>query len=309
MIETRYLTKHYKDVVALDNLNMKIEKGQVYGFIGPNGAGKTTTIKVLSTLLKPTAGTASVCGYDVVRQGKLIRRHIGYMPDFFGVYEDMKVTEYLSFFAAAYRITGPERDARVRDILELTDLGDKRDAFVESLSRGMQQRLGVARVLLHDPEVLLLDEPASGLDPRARIEIRALLKELGKMGKTILISSHILTELAEMCSHVGIIEKGRLIAQGPIKEIMRQATRHNVIHVSLVNRSAEAVELLSRHEAVAQARQDDGGGIVIELNGKDSGPALVADLLVKNGFQIESIKRDEASLELAFMHLTKGIVS
>jgi len=309
VIETRYLTKHYKDVVALDNLNMKIEQGQVYGFIGPNGAGKTTTIKILSTLLKPTAGTATVCGYDVVRQGKHIRRHIGYMPDFFGVYEDMKVTEYLSFFAAAYRITGPEREARVKDILELTDLGDKADTFVESLSRGMQQRLGVARVLLHDPEVLLLDEPASGLDPRARIEIRALLKELGKMGKTILISSHILTELAEMCTHVGIIERGRLIAQGPIKEIMKQATRHNVIHVTLADRAAEAVEFLNSHEAVTQARQEDGGVIAVELNGKDSGPALVAELLVKNGYRIESLKRDEASLELAFMHLTKGIVS
>jgi len=216
MIQTVGLTKKYDDFVALDSLDLKLERGDLFGFIGPNGAGKTTTIRILSTLLAPTWGEAYVCGYSVHTHPREIRRAIGYMPDVFGVYDDMRVGEYLEFFAAAYRIAGPERRRVAEHSLELVDLGSKRDELVTSLSRGMTQRLGLARVLLHDPEVLLLDEPASGLDPRARIEMRNLLKQLQGMGKTILVSSHILPELADICNRVGIIEYGRLLACGGV---------------------------------------------------------------------------------------------
>src|SRR3954468_14722344 len=210
MIETRDLTKMYGDLYALNRLTLKLERGDVYGFIGPNGAGKTTTMRILATLLNPTWGEASVCGYSIYNGAKEIRRLMGYMPDFFGVYDDMKVIEYLEFFPAAYRINGERRRQVCEDVLELVGLGYKRDALATSLSRGMNQRLGLARVLLHDPQVLLLDEPASGLDPRVRIEIRELIKQLGQMGKTIMVSSHILPELADMCNKIGIIERGEL---------------------------------------------------------------------------------------------------
>src|SRR5271167_2268662 len=222
MIETRDLTKMYGDLYALDRLTLKLERGDVYGFIGPNGAGKTTTMRILATLLNPSWGEATVCGYSIYNGAKDIRRLMGYMPDFFGVYDDMKVIEYLEFFAAAYRIKGQERRKICDEVLELVDLGYKREALVTSLSRGMTQRLGLARVLLHDPQVLLLDEPASGLDPRARIEMRELIKRLRGMKKTIMVSSHILPELADICNKIGIIEQGVLHVNGSVAEVMRQ---------------------------------------------------------------------------------------
>src|SRR5712675_3497746 len=221
MIETRDLTKMYGELYALNRLTLKLERGDVYGFIGPNGAGKTTTMRILATLLNPSWGEATVCGYSIYNGAKDIRRLMGYMPDFFGVYDDMKVIEYLEFFAAAYRIKGPERRRKCDQVLELVDLGYKRDALVTSLSRGMTQRLGLARVLLHDPQVLLLDEPASGLDPRARIEIRTLLKRLGTLGKTIMVSSHILPELADICNRVGNIERGELVFNDTVDELLK----------------------------------------------------------------------------------------
>src|SRR5713226_2704884 len=220
MIETRDLTKMYGDLYALNRLSIKLERGDVYGFIGPNGAGKTTTMRILATLLNPTWGEASVCGYSIYNGAKEIRRLIGYMPDFFGVYDDMKVIEYLEFFAAAYRINGPSRRKVCEEKLELVDMTFKRDAMVNQLSRGQTQRIGLARVLLHEPQVLLLDEPASGLDPRARIEIRNLLKKLGEMKKTVIVSSHILPELADVCTRVGMIEKGHLIVDCYVDEVM-----------------------------------------------------------------------------------------
>ena len=235
MIETRDLTKMYGDLYALNRLTLKLERGDVYGFIGPNGAGKTTTMRILATLLNPTWGEATVCGYSIYNGAKEIRRLIGYMPDFFGVYDDMKVIEYLEFFAAAYRIKGPERRKKCDQVLELVDLGYKRDALVTSLSRGMTQRLGLARVLLHEPQVLLLDEPASGLDPRARIEMRGLLKELRNMGKTILVSSHILPELADICNKIGIIERGKLLFDGDVESAIRQVRQHTVLDVAVAN--------------------------------------------------------------------------
>src|SRR5438067_417548 len=260
MIETNDLTKKYGDLFALERLTIKLERGDVYGFIGPNGAGKTTTMRILATLLNPSWGEASVCGYSIYTGSKEIRRAIGYMPDFFGVYDDMKVIEYLEFFAAAYRIKGPERRKKCEQVLELVDLGYKRDALVTSLSRGMTQRLGLARVLLHEPQVLLLDEPASGLDPRARIEMRGLLKELRNMGKTILVSSHILPELADICNKIGIIERGKLLFDGDVASAIRRVRQHTVLTVGVANGMTQAAsEQLEGHADVAgvELKEDD----------------------------------------------------
>src|SRR5215470_4446793 len=234
MIQIRHLRKQYKDLVAVRDLNLELEPGDIFGFIGPNGAGKTTTIKMLATLLIPTAGTAYVDGIDVVRNPELVRSVVGYMPDFFGVYDDIKVWEYLDFFAASYRIPKDKRPQIIDDVLALTDLTVKKDAYVESLSRGMKQRLCLAKTLVHDPKVMLLDEPASGLDPRARIEIKELLKELKKMGKTILISSHILPELADLCNKVGIIERGEMIVAGDVNDIIRQVRGHHTLEIRVL---------------------------------------------------------------------------
>jgi ABC-2 type transport system ATP-binding protein len=309
MIETRYLTKVYRDLVALDKLSLTVDKGDIYGFIGPNGAGKTTTMKILATLLRPTSGQAYVCGYSVNGQAKHIRRKIGYVPDFFGVYEDMTVTEYLEFFAALYGIHGQERQRVIRDVLDLTDLSYKEKAQVDSLSRGMQQRLGLARVLLHDPEVLLLDEPSSGLDPRARVEIRELLKELRSMGKTILISSHILSELAELCNKVAIIERGQLIFSGPIEDILRRVRRAGVVHVKLREGNDRALGLLSEHPSVAKVAEIEGGVIEVELKPEVDDYTFVPQFLVEKGFKILVVREEEVNLEDAFMKVTKGQVA
>src|SRR3974377_476998 len=258
MIETNDLTKMYGELYAVNRLSFKLEKGAVYGFIGPNGAGKTTTMRILATLLNPTWGEATVCGYSIYNNAKEIRRLIGYMPDFFCVYDDMKVIEYLEFFAAAYRIKGPERRRKCDQVLELVDLGYKRDALVTSLSRGMTQRLGLARVLLHEPQVLLLDEPASGLDPRARIEMRGLLKELRNMGKTILVSSHILPELADICNKIGIIERGKLLFDGDVSSAIKQVRKHSVYHVQVGGGlNSMAQDVLAKHAGVLKGGQRD----------------------------------------------------
>src|SRR5882757_3812126 len=246
MIKTVNLTKRYGTLVALSNLNLEIQPGDCFGFIGPNGAGKSTTIKILATLLQPTWGEARICDFVVGYQSRQIRPLIGYVPDYFGAYEDMVVQEYLEFFAAAYNINGPSRTKIVNDVLELTDLGYKRDAAVDGLSRGMKQRLSIARVLVHDPKVLLLDEPAGNLDPRARIEMRELLKELQRMGKTILISSHILPELADLCNTVGIIEQGELLYSGPVADIVRRARGGMMLHVAVAANQEQAAALLSQ---------------------------------------------------------------
>ena len=233
MIKTEDLTKQYGKLFALKNLTLELNEGDLFGFIGPNGSGKTTTMKMLATLLQPTYGEAYVCGLSIYTKPKEIRRLIGFMPDFFGVYDDMKVIEYLEFFAAAYRVRGEARRKICNEVLELVDLGYKREALVTSLSRGMTQRLGLARVLLHDPQVLLLDEPASGLDPRARIEIRELLKRLGGRGKTIMVSSHILPELADVCNKVGIIERGELLVDARVEDVMKRVRDQVVVLVEL----------------------------------------------------------------------------
>jgi ABC-2 type transport system ATP-binding protein len=311
MIETRDLTKKYGDLYALDRLTLKLEQGDVFGFIGPNGAGKTTTMRILATLLNPSWGEASVCGYSIYTGSKEIRRAIGYMPDFFGVYDDMKVIEYLEFFAAAYRIKGPERRKKCEQVLELVDLGYKRDALVTSLSRGMTQRLGLARVLLHEPQVLLLDEPASGLDPRARIEMRELIKELRGMNKTIMVSSHILPELADICNKIGIIERGKLLFNGDVDSAIRQVRQKHVFLISVGKEQnelaakrmesypeVEQVELLSQNESVKVTLRD----------GREDG-SFLPERLIQEGYKLRSFKEEEIDLEDVFMGITKGITN
>src|SRR5713226_8429212 len=242
MLEVQHLRKEYRNLTAVKALSFRLQQGDICGFIVPSGAGDTTTIKILATLLRPTAGRATIDGIDVVRDPEAVRGIIGYMPDFFGVYDDIKVWEYLDFFAAAYKIPRAKRPQIIDDVLELTDLTVKKDAYVEELSRGMKQRLCLAKTLVHDPKVLLLDEPASGLDPRARIEIKELLKELKSMGKTIIISSHILPELADFCNKIGIIEQGEMIVSGDVSEIMRQVSGHHTLEVRVFD---ESVAMLS----------------------------------------------------------------
>jgi ABC-2 type transport system ATP-binding protein len=308
MIETHDLTKMYGELYALNRLNLTLQQGDVYGFIGPNGAGKTTTMRILATLLNPSWGEATVCGYSIYTGSKEIRRVIGYMPDFFGVYDDMKVVEYLEFFASAYRIKGAARRKICEEVLELVDLTYKRDALVTSLSRGMTQRLGLARTLLHDPQVLLLDEPASGLDPRARIEMRALLKELRNMGKTILVSSHILPELADICNKIGIIEQGCLLVNGEVSEVMKQVRTDIVLNVAVADRLSDAAGLLENQPEV-ESVQDKNGVLIVKLNEGVNQYGFLANRLVEQGYELTLFKEDEINLETAFMHLTKGITS
>ncbi len=307
IVQTINLTKRYGKLVALNNLHLGIEEGECFGYIGPNGAGKTTTIRILSTLLQPTWGEARVCGHVVGYESRKIRPLIGYVPDFFGAYEDMVVQEYLEFFASAYDITGRKRDQIVGDVLELTDLSFKRDALVDSLSRGMKQRLSIARVLLHDPKVLLLDEPASGLDPRARIEIRELLKELHRMGKTIIISSHILPELADLCTSIGILEQGELVFQGSVREAVHRAQTGAVVHVVTPDDQARAQQVLSGLPNVESVYIRDGT-VVVTLNGDTTDFSFIAEAMLAAKLRIQEIKQEEVNLETAFMRLTKGIV-
>jgi len=308
MIQTVALTKRYGDFLAVDNLNLTVEEGDCYGFIGPNGAGKTTTIRMLATLLQPTWGVARVCGYVVGMHSRQIRPLIGYVPDYFGAYEDMLVQEYLEFFAAAYGVRGPQRKQVVKDVLELTDLAVKYNGPVNGLSRGMKQRLAVARVLLHNPKVLLLDEPASGLDPRARIEIRELLKELRRMGKTILISSHILVELAELCNKIGIIERGRLVYQGGIDEVLRKVQQRTVLRIRVAGAPDRARQIVESHPQVAEVRIEDGL-LKVAMTSRVDDYSFLARLLVERGHSLLLFQEEPTSLETAFMHLTEGLVA
>jgi ABC-2 type transport system ATP-binding protein len=308
MIEIRGLTKKYGDLFAIKDINLELSKGDVFGFIGPNGAGKTTTMRILATLLNPTWGEAYVAGHSIYTHPKEIRRVIGYMPDFFGVYDDMKVMEYLEFFAAAYRIRGPERRKICESVLDLVDLTYKREALVTSLSRGMTQRLGLARVLLHDPQVLLLDEPASGLDPRARIEIRGLLKELRNMGKTIMVSSHILPELADICNKIGIIEKGELIVNADVDSVMKQVRHQMVLKIRVAGDMQSALEVV-QSVPVVESAELTGKDITATLITDANDPSELATALLTAGHRLTMLKEDEINLETAFMALTKGITS
>ncbi len=313
MIETKSLTKRYGALTALDSLTLSIGAGEVFGFIGPNGAGKSTTMRILACLMRADSGSASVCGYNCVHQGDSIRRVIGYMPDFLGVYEDLTVDEYLQFFASAFGIERSRRASVVGQVLELTDLTMKRDAMVDSLSRGMQQRLGVARVLIHDPKVLLLDEPASGLDPRARIEMRSLLVELARMGKTLMISSHILSELAEMCTSIGIIEQGRLLYSGSIADALRRtraAAGSERIRVTLEAESAPGDSVgaaLARDQRITKVETEDAGRVlIVSVRAEEHGHHFLLEQLLAAGARVRSFEPEGTNLEDAFLKLTTG---
>lgn len=305
MIETRKLTKQYGDLIAVNEIDLNLKEGDVFGFIGPNGSGKTTTMRMIATLLNPDYGEAYVCGMSIYTHPQEIRRLVGYMPDFFGVYDDMTVIEYLEFFASAYRINGSQRRKTCDEKLELVDMTFKRDAMVNQLSRGQTQRIGLARTLLHDPQILLLDEPASGLDPRARIEIRNLLKRLGELKKTVIVSSHILPELADVCTRVGMIEKGKLIVDGYVDEVMRKARETIILFVRVKSDPEKAARLLEQRDEIATVTMDKEM-ITITLKKEILDYSLLPTVLFEAGFQLTLFREEDVNLETAFMELTKG---
>ena len=306
MIKTHNLTKKYGELYAIQAIELDLAPGDLFGFIGPNGAGKTTTMKILATLLDPTYGEAYVCGHSIYRDPKEIRRLVGYMPDFFGVYDDMKVIEYLEFFAAAYRINGPQRRQVCNEKLDLVDLDFKRDAYANTLSRGQTQRLGLARVLLHEPQVLLLDEPLSGLDPRARIEMRAVLRRLAQQGKTIMVSSHILPELADMCNKVGLIDKGVMDVNGTVIDVLRRVRERIVLHIAVTGDLDSAARLVEQSEMVESVVINNEQLRVTLKKGIEDYTDLTP-LLISAGHKIKLFREEEVNLESAFMLLTKGL--
>ncbi len=315
IIEIQDLVKSYNGRLAVDHLNLAVEEGAIFGFVGPNGAGKTTTIRVMCTLLRATQGDICVAGHSVRKEPRLVRRAIGYMPDFFGVYNDMLVWEYLDFFGACYEIPGPKRTGLVKDLLALVDLTHRYNDPVEGLSRGMKQRLSLARTLIHDPQVLILDEPASGLDPRARVEIRELLVELARMGKTIFFSTHILADVAEICSQVGIIEAGKLVACGPLEELQQHLMPHRQIQVTVLGQAEQASEILKNTPGVANLNQmpgnQNGGRIRLEVEflGEDAALTAMLSNLVQQGIPVVHFSEDSRDLEEVFMRATKGMVT
>lgn len=307
VVETRRLTKRYGRFTALDGLDLRVEAGALFGFIGPNGAGKTTTLRMLAGLLEPSSGQISLNGQDISHDVSAARWLVGYMPDFFGVYEDMKVWEYLDFFARCYQLDPRQRIRVVNELLELVDLAARRNAWVESLSRGMRQRLCLAHALVHDPQILLLDEPASGLDPRARIEMRELLKELSALGKTIIISSHILTELAEMCNQVGIIEHGRLLYYGPPQQISQQQHDHRQLSLRTLA-APDAVEAALKTYLGVTDYRPDGDSWQVNFSGDDAALAGLLAHLVEGKIPVIHFSEQLNDLEAVFMQITSGEV-
>lgn len=308
MIELSNFTKCYGEFTAVDNLSLRIEPGELFGFIGPNGAGKSTTIRFLVTLLRATSGGGRVNGFSIATQPMDVRRSIGYMPDSFGTYDGMKVWEFLDFFAAAYQIPLAQRRKIVNDVIELLDLGGKRDTHVNALSRGMTQRLCLAKTLVHDPPVLILDEPTSGLDPRARLEVKALLRELRQMGKTILIASHILSELADCCTSIGIIEQGKLLLHGPIDSVARQIRTNRRLEIRFVEGQDRGVAVLRRQQGLIDLREENSH-VTAEIAADDAALANLVDELHREGARYSSFHDVEPTLEDVFMMVTKGVVS
>jgi len=311
VIEVIDFTKQYGNFMAVDRLNLTISEGEIYGFIGPNGAGKSTTIRFLATLLRPTAGEGRIAGHSVTQDPMAVRRVIGFMPDDFGVYDGMKVWEFLDFFAVAYEIPRSERRRTIGEVLELLDLTHKRDDFVNGLSKGMKQRLCLAKTLVHNPPVLILDEPASGLDPRARLEMKYLLSELSRMGKTILVSSHILSELADFCTSIGVIERGKLLASGSIQEIQKELRSHRVLKVRLIDESPQRFEhVFKGHTAVkAESVNTIDRTLSAEFEGDGAAQADLLRKLIDAGAVVESFDEEQLSLEDVFMMITKGAVN
>lgn len=315
IIETKNIVKSFNKFTAVNGLSLEVPSGSIYGFVGPNGAGKTTTMRMLTTLSRPDSGEAWVAGYSVLKDRRQVRRSIGYMPDEFGVYDDLRVWEYLDFFAACYDISENERKSLIGDLLELVDLSHRRDDMVDKLSRGMKQRLSLARTLAHDPAILILDEPASGLDPRARIEIRELMVELAKMGKTIFFSTHILADVENICTHVGIIEAGQMVMQGSMDELRSELTADRAVIVTVKDDEiAEQVKtLVSGRDDVAgvQIIEPKGGRsrVQIDFTGDDDGVAALNSLLSKADIMIFGFSEETKDLESMFMRVTKGMVT
>ncbi len=313
MLEIQGLTKKYGKFLALDNLNLHIEKGEIFGFVGPNGAGKTTTMRITCGLLKATSGTVYVDGVNALTNPDDIKRKVGYVPDFFGVYDNLKVMEYMEFYGSMYGMDKADVDEIADGLLELVNLSDKKDVFVDTLSRGMKQRLCVARALIHNPDLLVLDEPNSGLDPRARFEMKEVLKNLGAMGKTIIISSHILPELAEMCTSIGIMERGHLIASGKVDEIMQKTKGSQPIHLRAVLSSDEEEEtqkesltrLLKEQPNVDKVTQTEDE-LLISFNGNDEDAAILLKSLVDANIRISNFYREKEDLESLFLEITGG---
>lgn len=305
MLVIRDLVKKYGNFIAVDHLNMEVERGQIFGFIGPNGAGKTTTMRIIATLLAPTSGQVLVDGIDVFKDPIKARGKIGYMPDFFGVYDNLKVMEYLDFYGSAYGIEYRQRRKIAQDLLELVDLSDKRDAYVDTLSRGMKQRLCLARCLMHNPDLLILDEPASGMDPRARAEIKGILKELKRMGKTILISSHILPEIAEICDSVGIIDRGKLVIQGSVEHIMQRMTGRTAVRIKVLRDVDRAVSLLKEQPMVTSVIEEDQE-LEVACRGDDEDLWQLLRILVNNDVPVISFRKMEGNLEQIFMEVTSN---
>jgi len=307
VIDVKLLTKRYDDYEAVRGISFTVEKGEIFGFIGPNGAGKTTTIRILATLLDLTGGDVTVAGHSVVSDPEKVRRALGFMPDLFGVYDRITVWEYLDFFGAAYGLARRERHAVIEQIIQLTDLGDLREKLCDALSKGMKQRLCLAKTLIHDPQVLVLDEPASGLDPRARIEFRALLKELCAMGKTIFLSSHILTELSDVCSSVAIMEKGRLVACGPLDSIMSRLRSRHVYELHVLDKVAEARAMIEKSGLTSDLKDQDHT-LRFSFDGAPPQLAELVKALAAADIPVVGLVKEQQDLEDAFMQLTRGEV-
>ncbi len=306
MIATKELTKKYQDVLALDHLNLVVEAGEIFGYIGPNGAGKTTTIRILSGLMRPTSGEATVAGVDVVAHPQEAKKVVGYMPDIFGVYQGMRVWEYLDFFGAAYRLSRAERKGRIEEVLAITGTDEMRDYFVDSLSRGMQQRVGIARAMIHNPQVLFLDEPTSGLDPRARIEMRQLLRRLKEMGKTILVSSHILPELASICDRIGILEQARLLVCDRMEAVLKQIEQRRLIDIELVHDGEAAARLLAERYPAPKLEIKETLGRLVRLSfeGEEAEIAGLLGYLVQQGQGVLWYREVPLDLEHVYMKVT-----
>ena len=303
MINVKDLSKTYGSRKALDHVSFEVPRGEIFGFVGPNGAGKTTTIRILAALLEPTAGQALIDGADVTRQPDLVHERLGYMPDFFGVYDQLTVSEYLHFYAACYRQPKQRRQKIVNDLLELVGLPERRNQAVDTLSRGLKQRLCLARALVHDPAVLLLDEPASGLDPRARVEMREILKTLQGMGKTIVISSHILPELTELCTMVGIIDHGKIRATGPVQEVIQRLTSGRRLRINVLGQREEAIKTLTALSAVRGVETVEGA-IEAQFEGDEAAAAAILQSLIAAGIRVSGFSQMESDLEDAFLKAT-----
>jgi ABC-2 type transport system ATP-binding protein len=307
IVRTEGLVKRYATTVAVAGVDLDVEQGEIFGLVGPNGAGKSTTFRILATLLQPSAGVAEIAGWSVTRNPDQVRRVLGFMPDVFGVYDDMKVWEYLDFFGRCYGLSAAQRRRTIGDLLELVDLADRRDDYVQTLSRGMEQRLCLAHALVHDPQVLLLDEPASGLDPRARVELRELLRELRSLGKTILISSHILPELEELCTSVAIVDRGRVLAKGTVSDIERRLRYGAVLRVRVLAEGDALEAARATFEAdtdVTTATILHDGTIELGFRGDDAASARLLSASVAAGLPIVSFARAATDLEELFLQVT-----